>query len=250
MKEVQFEIANNNCGVYVLMEKGVVVYVGRSASVLTRLSSHYKRPFDSVRVLWCEKSEIRELESKMIQELNPVRNKRTQKIFCHAKSGSINWAKMRDVDVALIMGVTRERARQVRKMFSLPKCENHGLSAGFIAFEKAVEGLAAIKYEDFERFGGRATIKSWGEHLGVSVEFKDARKGFDWSRVNWDFGNGVLADAIGYHTTMLSRMRKAYGWKRKIYPGHPLSEESLAILADHKKMAEEFRKNEQSFFVV
>ena len=42
------QIPQNRAGVYLLKEKGIVVYVGRSKDVLTRLGAHAFKVYDEV----------------------------------------------------------------------------------------------------------------------------------------------------------------------------------------------------------
>lgn len=69
------------CGIYFLMLKGEVVYVGQSVNVYGRIESHLpssrKTPtkqFDGVRVLPCDESMLNELEHRFIAMFRPAQN--------------------------------------------------------------------------------------------------------------------------------------------------------------------------------
>lgn len=66
------------CGIYVLIDSGVVMYVGQSVSVYARLAQHMRgAPFDFTDffVIECEQKQLRELEAKYIHEYQPRWNK-------------------------------------------------------------------------------------------------------------------------------------------------------------------------------
>lgn len=69
------QIPRNRAGVYLLKEKGIVVYVGRSKDVLTRLGAHAFKVYDEVEILWQEDERLDLLERKMIQQFKPKYNR-------------------------------------------------------------------------------------------------------------------------------------------------------------------------------
>lgn len=75
------EIAKNStswsvtCGIYFLLKKGRVVYVGQSVNVFGRIAQHSNsKNFDSIAWVACEKSNLDKLESLYIHTLRPPLN--------------------------------------------------------------------------------------------------------------------------------------------------------------------------------
>lgn len=63
---------NNNCGVYFLVAKGRVTYVGQSVNVHTRVQTHKRyKEFDSYCFIPCEKDDLNVLESLYIHAFSP-----------------------------------------------------------------------------------------------------------------------------------------------------------------------------------
>lgn len=64
------------CGVYFLIDKGEVVYVGQSLDVLNRLSKHMRggRRFERFAFIACKKEDLDELERLYINALVPAWN--------------------------------------------------------------------------------------------------------------------------------------------------------------------------------
>ena len=63
---------NNNCGVYFLVAKGRVTYVGQSVNVPTRVQTHKRyKEFDSYCFIPCEKDDLNVLESLYIHAFSP-----------------------------------------------------------------------------------------------------------------------------------------------------------------------------------
>lgn len=70
------------CGVYLLLLKGVVVYVGRSINVPARIAEHMTRMantdrfrFDQIMVRSCPRAELSTLEYKYISHHKPIHNR-------------------------------------------------------------------------------------------------------------------------------------------------------------------------------
>lgn len=65
-----------SCGVYFLIHKGEVVYVGQSIDVLGRISKHRRegKVFDAFNFIPCELSQGLALEAKYISALMPALN--------------------------------------------------------------------------------------------------------------------------------------------------------------------------------
>lgn len=67
------------CGIYFLINHGVVVYVGQSKNIYGRLGCHVgqqKMPFTHFAVVECAKGQLNRLEAKFIHEMQPEWNLR------------------------------------------------------------------------------------------------------------------------------------------------------------------------------
>lgn len=63
------------CGVYFLIKDGLVVYVGQSVDIFTRLGMHENfKSFDSYAFIECDKAQLDLVESLYIHTLNPLLN--------------------------------------------------------------------------------------------------------------------------------------------------------------------------------
>jgi hypothetical protein len=62
-----------NPGIYVLLLKGKIVYVGQTINMFARLghTSHRERDFDTVYFIKCDRLELDRLEALMIRKFNP-----------------------------------------------------------------------------------------------------------------------------------------------------------------------------------
>ena len=72
------KIEKNSCGVYFLVSKGVVVYVGQSTALYGRIQTYLderKKEFDSVFVVNCKAERLDELENAYIRMFLPTYNK-------------------------------------------------------------------------------------------------------------------------------------------------------------------------------
>jgi len=72
------EIKIIKSGVYVLILDGIVVYVGESKSVYSRIGAHVKdskKRFDSVRILPCQEHRRKYWEAVLIDRYQPLFNK-------------------------------------------------------------------------------------------------------------------------------------------------------------------------------
>jgi hypothetical protein len=65
-----------SCGVYFLMHRGEVVYVGQSIDILGRISKHRRegKVFDAFNFIPCERSRALALEAQYITALLPALN--------------------------------------------------------------------------------------------------------------------------------------------------------------------------------
>lgn len=67
---------NELTGIYFLIDKDLVVYVGQSHNIKHRMIQHNKeKVFDNIYYFECPESELNELEAKYIGEFNPSYNK-------------------------------------------------------------------------------------------------------------------------------------------------------------------------------
>lgn len=62
------------CGVYFLIKDKVIVYIGQSINIASRITQHRDKEFDSVSYVACEKSELDILESLYILAYKPPLN--------------------------------------------------------------------------------------------------------------------------------------------------------------------------------
>ena len=80
-KQVHVTAEYNRSAVYLLFDKGELVYVGQSVKPLQRIGQHQReKTFDSYRILYCAENRRLYWESKLIGALNPPLNK-TGKTF-------------------------------------------------------------------------------------------------------------------------------------------------------------------------
>jgi len=80
-KQVHVTAEYNRSAVYLLFNKGEIVYVGQSVKPLQRIGQHQRdKTFDSYRILYCAENRRLYWESKLIDALNPPLNK-TGKTF-------------------------------------------------------------------------------------------------------------------------------------------------------------------------
>ena len=64
------------CGIYFLILRGRVVYVGQSVSALNRIATHREKYFDSYAFLPCKPEDLDRIESLYIHVLQPAQNGR------------------------------------------------------------------------------------------------------------------------------------------------------------------------------
>ena len=65
----------NKTFVYFLLENDIVVYVGQTRRGIIRPLSHKDKIFDTIKILYCDKSELDFLEDKYISKYIPKYNK-------------------------------------------------------------------------------------------------------------------------------------------------------------------------------
>lgn len=120
--EIEFEVSPYSeefvdlplrpAGVYLLLLQGVVVYVGQSVSVFSRIVAHRnlmrksKRAirlrqderviyFDQVRVRFCEPEDLSKLEVLMIDRFNPEYNRRLKRVYKNGSDGERRTSRKR-----------------------------------------------------------------------------------------------------------------------------------------------------------
>lgn len=64
------------CGVYFLVHRGHVVYVGQSVNIVSRIAAHTDKRFDAVAYLPCSRDQLDVIESMYIHMLRPALNGR------------------------------------------------------------------------------------------------------------------------------------------------------------------------------
>ena len=67
------------CGLYFLIQKNEIVYIGQSLNVIARVHAHSgnkRKPFDSFAWLSCNKNELNEMETAYISFFEPIYNGR------------------------------------------------------------------------------------------------------------------------------------------------------------------------------
>ena len=72
-----FEVNSFDVGIYFLINKNEIVYIGRSLNLMSRIGSHIKegaKIFDSFRLLKCDEHYIDLLENILINEIRPKYN--------------------------------------------------------------------------------------------------------------------------------------------------------------------------------
>lgn len=62
-------------GIYFLLDKKKVVYIGQSKSLPQRVASHKDKKFDSIRMIGCAKSKLSHYEQRLIGFFQPKYNK-------------------------------------------------------------------------------------------------------------------------------------------------------------------------------
>ena len=76
-------LLNKTCGVYMLLFDDIVIYVGKSANIYSRIREHkYKMrrsldgfKFNKVVIKFCEEEAMSRLESQAIAKFKPTHNK-------------------------------------------------------------------------------------------------------------------------------------------------------------------------------
>lgn len=68
--------APKSCGIYFLIRKGEIVYVGKTTDVFQRLSKHRRdgKLFDAYNFMPCREGQLDELESRYIAAFLPLGN--------------------------------------------------------------------------------------------------------------------------------------------------------------------------------
>lgn len=85
-------------GVYFLIGKGKIVYIGKSTSLLNRLASHVSIKFDKIRFIQCDELRLDEYERRWIMRFRPKGNFRHLFVSCgkrHSRRKPVNMEKSR-----------------------------------------------------------------------------------------------------------------------------------------------------------
>jgi len=67
-------LPNKRSGVYILRHGGIVVYVGTSKGVVTRLAGHRGKKYNELEIIWCSDRNRISLERRLIDQFNPRYN--------------------------------------------------------------------------------------------------------------------------------------------------------------------------------
>lgn len=63
-------------GVYILLNKGVIVYIGKTQSIFERMLAHKKdKEFDCFRIFFCDDRMMQHYEQRLIKIFRPRYNK-------------------------------------------------------------------------------------------------------------------------------------------------------------------------------
>lgn len=81
-----------HCGIYFLIDKKTVVYVGQSNNIMSRISGHSVKKYTSIIYIECDKEELDKLETDYIIAFNPKYNK------THDSAISINKYRLKNID--------------------------------------------------------------------------------------------------------------------------------------------------------
>ena len=61
-------------GIYFLLKRKKVVYIGQSTNIVSRIKCHSNKEFDSFRVICCKKSKLHGYEKRWIVRFKPKYN--------------------------------------------------------------------------------------------------------------------------------------------------------------------------------
>lgn len=62
-------------GIYFLLDRKKIVYIGQSKNAHSRIGAHKDKQFDSVRIIICQKSKLNHYERRLVTLFNPKYNK-------------------------------------------------------------------------------------------------------------------------------------------------------------------------------
>lgn len=68
-------------GIYFLIHKKRVVYIGQSKKLPGRIAGHGDKIFDSVRIIECSKDKLHDYECRLIRLFRPKHNKNSKEKF-------------------------------------------------------------------------------------------------------------------------------------------------------------------------
>lgn len=130
---------------------------------------------------------------------------------------AINWVELRDVDVAKELGVSRERARQLRNEFG-SSCKNQRKSSNQIEIEKFINKTPTHPASAVELYKilpvkiSEQSAYSIFKRLRLKLDYKRKPKSGDFSLVDWRLPNSII-DAIWSH----GRLNWAANTRARVY---------------------------------
>lgn len=68
------KLNDNTIGIYMLIKKEEVVYIGQSKNIKKRIPNHYDKDFDAIAFAECPKDFLDEIEETMIKRYKPILN--------------------------------------------------------------------------------------------------------------------------------------------------------------------------------
>lgn len=207
-------------GVYILLKRGVIVYIGTSRTMFTRIAAHRlpycAKDFDEVQIIWISGKERKRLEFDLIYKHLPPLNVGKVDIFIDDAKGEINWLELRDVDVAKKYKLSRERVRQVREFLNHPKCKYQNKSVNFLKFCKLFSKHRSVKFSECKNFTLHAqSIKRWCKELQIHLEddrpsLRGSPYKYPWKSVNWDLPDRFISECFGVHQHSVWRARQKH----------------------------------------
>ncbi len=155
------------------------------------------------------------------------------------KYETVNWDTERDVDIARRLGITRERARQVRNDLNKPKSKNHWKRSTLLKVKEAFYYLSK-ELQTTETLltlipvnSSYGTIQKYLQYFGLT-KLADKRhlyphKKYCWEEINFDLPNILIKQIWGFadnnfanitiatHRRLFNKQKsKFYVWRGQI----------------------------------
>jgi excinuclease UvrABC nuclease subunit len=122
-------------GIYFLLNNGIIIYIGQSTNILTRVVDHSRNKiFTHYGYIECSEIDLNYLEKKMIQKYKPSLNK------------SLNADQKEGKKYVSVYNKETKRRRKYYSVFDIKKKYPH---ADTDKLERAFEYGHKKKYEDF-----------------------------------------------------------------------------------------------------